>query len=384
MLNRNLVFVSSALVIWGIGEGMFLYFQPLYMQELGADPVLIGTILGGIGLLMTLAYLPAGYLSDHIGRRPMLIAAWLLGTTSTALMALADSLPVFVLGSALYGMTSFVVVPLGSYVTSARGRMTVARALTLISATYNIGAILGPLIGGWIGEMMGLRRTFAFAFVLFVLSTIMILFIQYQPIERRDPTEKGNRITQALTPVFIRYLGVVFVVIFAMYLSQPLSQNFLQNERGLSLSQIGQLISMRSLGIVFFNLVLGHLSVRWGFLLAQGSMLFFNLFIWLGSTLTSYRIGYFFLGSFQTSRSLATAQGRGYLSDSNMGIGYGLIETVAAAGLIIAPPIAGWLYSQNPESIYVVGFVFIIIGMVVTLVITPKQREKVGVSAKEE
>src|SRR5512139_970169 len=122
---------------------MFLYFQPLYMQELGADPVLIGTILGGVGLLMTLAYLPAGYLSDHIGRRPMLITAWILGTLSTGLMALANSLPVFVLVSALYGMTSFVVMPLCSYVTAARGRMSVARALTLISATYNIGAILG-------------------------------------------------------------------------------------------------------------------------------------------------------------------------------------------------------------------------------------------------
>jgi MFS family permease len=372
-LNRNLALVALALVIWGMGEGMFLYFQPLYMQELGADPVLIGTILGGVGLLMTLAYLPAGYLSDHIGRRPMLITAWLMGTISTGLMALADSLPVFVVGSALYGMTSFVVVPLGSYVTAGRGSMTVARALTLISATYNVGAILGPLFGGWIGEMLGLKRTFSIAFLFFILSTLVILFIQSQPIERRGSIEKGSRLGQVLTPVFMRYLAVVFIAIFAMYLSQPLSQNFLQNERGLTLSQIGQLISLRSLGIVAFNLLLGQLSVRWGFLLAQGSMVLFNLFIWLGTSLASYRIGYFFLGSFQTSRSLATAQGRPLLSGANMGVGYGLIETVGASGLILAPPIAGWLYSRNPESIYPAGIVLILVAVVITALFTPKQ-----------
>ncbi|MBP1701028.1 MAG: Major facilitator superfamily transporter [Chloroflexi bacterium] len=372
-MSRNLILVALALVIWGIGEGMFLYFQPLYLQQLGANPVLIGSILGGIGLLMTLVYLPAGYLSDHIGRRPMLIASWLMGTVSTGIMALANSLPIFVIGMALYGMTSFVVVPLGSYVTAARGKMSVARALTLISATYNIGAILGPLIGGWVGEMLGLRRSFSIAFILFIISTLVILFIQSQPVEHRDPDQKGSRLRQILTPVFIRYLGVVFVVIFAMYLSQPLSQNFLQNERGLNLSEIGQVISLRSVGIVVFNLVLGQLAVRRGFLLAQASMLLFNLFIWLGNSMLWYRLGYFFLGSFQTSRSLATAQGRALLTRQNMGVGYGLIETFGAMGLILAPPIAGWLYSNNPESIYTTGLVLIGIAIIVTIIFTPRQ-----------
>jgi hypothetical protein len=107
-------------------------------------------------------------------------------------------------------------------------------------------------------------------------------------------------------------------------------------------------------------------------------MLLFNLFIWLGSSLASYRIGYFFLGSFQTSRSLATAQGRPLLSGANMGVGYGLIETVGASGLILAPPIAGWLYSNNPESIYPVGIVFILIAIVVTALFTPRQLKDTG------
>ncbi len=71
-MSRDLVLIACALMTWGLGEGMFYFFQPLYLQELGADPLKIGSILGLVGLATMLAYLPAGYLSDRIGRRPLI------------------------------------------------------------------------------------------------------------------------------------------------------------------------------------------------------------------------------------------------------------------------------------------------------------------------
>ena len=110
-MNRDLTFVGLALMTWGVGEGLFFFFQPLYLQELGANPVQIGDILSIVSVAMALAHLPAGYLSDRLGRRPMLIAAWVLGTLAAWIMALAHSISFFVIGSALYGLTNFVVVP---------------------------------------------------------------------------------------------------------------------------------------------------------------------------------------------------------------------------------------------------------------------------------
>ena len=52
---RDLLIVASALFLWGIGEGMFSYFQPLYLKEWGADPILIGGILSAMGIWMTVA-----------------------------------------------------------------------------------------------------------------------------------------------------------------------------------------------------------------------------------------------------------------------------------------------------------------------------------------
>src|SRR6202142_2347629 len=107
-MNRSLLFLGAALFTWGIGEAMFLLFQPIYLQQLGADPIQIGAILGGFGAIMTIAHIPAGYLSDRIGPRPLLLAAWVIGIVATLLMALAKNLTLFILGMGVYGFTSFV------------------------------------------------------------------------------------------------------------------------------------------------------------------------------------------------------------------------------------------------------------------------------------
>ena len=91
-MNRNLLFVILALFTWGLGEGLFLYFQPIYLQQLGADPVLIGAILGGMGVAMALAQIPAGILSDRIGSRTMMWISWVIGTVAAIVMVYATGL----------------------------------------------------------------------------------------------------------------------------------------------------------------------------------------------------------------------------------------------------------------------------------------------------
>ena len=186
-MNPTLLWLGGALFTWGIGESMFLLFQPIYMQQLGANPIQIGVILGAFGAVMTFAHIPAGHMSDRIGRRPMLIASWLIGIFATALMALASTLTVFVAGVLLYGLTAFVASPLDSYTTAARGNWSVARAITFVSMTFNAGAVLGPITGGWIGDHYGLRTVYFLATGMFVISTILIQFISAQPRDHHDP-----------------------------------------------------------------------------------------------------------------------------------------------------------------------------------------------------
>lgn len=142
---RDLLLMGLSLFTWGVGEGMFIYFQPLYLQKWGANPVEIGAILSMMGIAMAVAQAPAGYLSDRVGSRPVMWASWVLGTIAAGLMALAGSLPLFVTGLLTYGLTSFVVAPMNSYITSVRGGWSVERALTIVSSMFHLGAVAGPL-----------------------------------------------------------------------------------------------------------------------------------------------------------------------------------------------------------------------------------------------
>lgn len=356
-MNRNLIFIAISLFTWGLGESAFLPFQPLYLQQLGADPIQIGGILGGFGLVAMLAHLPAGYLADRFGRRPIMWAAWIIGAVATWLMALASALPGFVTGMLLYGFTMFVMAPLNSYITTARGSWSVGRAITLISATYNAGAIIGPTLGGAIGERFGYRPIFLFSAVTFILSTLLIFLVERQPVDPPSHSEDGQTIFHNRR--YLVFLGVYFLALFAMILPQSLAPNFLQNERLLNLAQIGQLTSIASIGIVLLSLLLGRLEARTGYLIGMAGVGIFALLLWQGNGMLLYGIAYFVLGGFRPARALATAHIRSLVSAANMGIAFGLAETTGALALVLAPILAGYLYDQQPLSIYMLSVVMV-------------------------
>jgi MFS family permease len=148
-----------------------------------------------------------------------------------------------------------------------------------------------------------------------------------------------------------------------MYLAQPLSSNYLQNQQHLTLEVIGVLGSISSLGIVALNLGLGHLKAHVGFILGQLSVALFTLILWRGTSLPWFCLGYFLVGGYRLSRSLATALTRNLVHQSRMGLAYGITETVGASAIILAPPVAGLLYQINPSLMYVVGFFLILVSI---------------------
>ncbi len=369
-MSPALILLSISLFTWGMGEGMFIYFQPLYLQELGANPLLIGSILGGAGLAMTVAHVPAGYLSDKIGRRPMLRAAWISGLVAAWLMALARTLPLFVAGLLLYGLTSFVIAPLNSYVTAARGQWPVGRALTTVSAMYNFGAVIGPFAGGMLGEELGLRTVYFAAAGIFMLSTALVFFLPAQPKDGYDAESPPPNLFS--NSRYWGFLGLAFLAMFAMYLPQPLTPNFLQNERGLSVAFIGRLGSLAGLGNALISLTLGRLEARVGFAMGQFLVGMFALLIWRGEGMWLYGLGYFLLGGYRAARPLAMAQVRALVHKAQMGLAYGLAETVNSLPGILAPPLAGYLYTLEPSLVYPVSLALIAVALASSVAFAPR------------
>jgi MFS family permease len=370
-MSIDLILLSVSLLTWGIGEGMFLIFQPIYLQQLGANTMTIAVVFGLFGLAMMVAHIPAGHLADRIGQKPLLVAAWAAGVLAALIMALARSLPVFIAGMLLYGFTGFVAAPMNSYITAARGSLSPVRAMTLLSAAYSLGAVLGPISGGWIGERLGLRTVYLVSTGIFTVSTMVLFFLHSQPRAVHDPAAPPESLWKNTR--FIGFMGIIFLAMFVMYLPQPLTPRFLQNERGLSLQSIGLLGSIGSLGNALLALVLGQIAARSGFLLAQVSVAAFSLLLWKGSGLGWFGLGYFLLGGFRSARSLIDAQIRPLIHPAQMGLAYGVAETFSSLAIMLAPLLAGVLYTQDPGRMYWVSAGMIAVMVVVSGIFTPRE-----------
>src|SRR3990172_1930786 len=263
---------------------MFFNFIPIYLENeflLGEQQ--IGFTLGAFGFFMAITHMPSGHIADRFGQRPLLVIAWLLGLSSTLIMGMAARLPFYLIGVLGDALTAFVSSPLSSYVTAARGAWSIGTALSLTSATFNVGMALGPVFGGWIADQYGMRQTYLVAAGAFLISTMFIIFIRGQPIDHQDPAAPPTPLRN--NQRFVSFIMVVAFGIFAMYLAQPLTPNFLESVRGLSFSETGWVFSAGALGNAVLVLLLSRVSPRIGFRLSHGLVALFALCIWQGSGL---------------------------------------------------------------------------------------------------
>ena len=371
-MNRSLFFIAAALLLWGFGEGMFFNFVPIYLdRQFALSEYEIGLVLGAFGVSMAITHIPAGRIADRLGRRPLLILAWMMGLVAAYIMGLALTLPLFLIGLFVYGLTAFVSSPLSSYVTAARGNLPIGTVLSLTTATFALGMALGPVIGGWIGDSYGMRTSFFVAAAIFIPSTIFIFLIERQPLDQDDPEAPPLHLKN--NQRLLVFMGVLALAIFAMYLAQPLTPNFLEGVRGLSLSETGIIFTAGALGNSMMAILLSRVPPRRGFLIAQALVILFSLFIWKGTSLPFYVLGYFLLGGFRAGRPMALAQARELVHDSQMGITYGIMETISSIIFILTPPLAGILFERGPMTVYPLSIGLIAVSIAVSYFFSPRK-----------
>lgn len=369
-LSRDNRLLALALILWGAGEGLFVYIPTLYLKELGASYIEIGWALALAELTAGLSHIPAGYLADRFGRKQILVAGWGVGVVAVVLMYLAPSLWVFVSALMLYRFTGFVIAPINAYVSEARGAQSVQRAITLVSASFWGGTIFSPAIGGWIGATFGLRTVFGIASIFFVISTVALLFLRPQPL---TPPAHGQPRYNALfrNRRFASFLLLIFVTALAIQIGLPFAPNFVEEARGLNVVTVfgldvrvvGLLGSVNSLGIVVLNVLFGQRLPRRGFMLAQ-ILLVVSLALLLSTAGLSMLVVVFALrAGWSLARNMGNAQIRRVVSTAESGLAFGLFETVYGAAIIVGSWLAGRLYAYA----FALPFQVSLIGIMLTL-----------------
>jgi MFS family permease len=377
-IPRDLAVLAVAMFVWGFGEGLFIYFYPPSLQRWSSNPVLIGTVLSMLGVAMALVQVPAGYLSDRFGSLPLIRAASILGVVSAVVMALAQTLPVFLVGLVGYTLTSFISAPINSYITSMRGSWSLQRAVTFIGGSFQMGGILGPILGGWIAQTAGLAMIFRYSAGLFLLSTLIVYLVRRPVAQAQEAQETVAPLLSPLAnPRFIGLLVVIFLTIFAISMPQQLTSIYLQQVHHLSIQQIGTTGTIAGMGTAIVMFVLGSLRAPTGMIAGQLLAGLFSLFMWRGQSLGVFYTGYLFLGGYRLYRAMSVAAARPLVKAADVGLAYGLVETGNALGVILAPLAAGLLYNYRPEAVYIAGLLALVVTISLTTLLVPKRGEAV-------
>lgn len=211
-------------------------------------------MLSMIGVTMAVVQVPAGYLSDHFGSRPLIRAALILGVISAVIMAAARTSSIFIVGLIAYGVTSFIGAPFNNYITSMRGNWSVQRAVTFVS---------GSMPGGWIGQRSGLSSVFQYSAELFLVSTL-VTFLARQPEERQAQETAVPIVSPLGNPRFMGLLVIIFFTIFGLSMPQQLTSIYLQEMHHLSFQQIGTTGTLAGVGTAAIMFALGSLRASTG------------------------------------------------------------------------------------------------------------------------
>ena len=173
-----LVFIFLTMLIDTIGLGVIIPVSPGLIASLTHEPVSGAARWGGwlffaYALMQFICAPISGNLSDRFGRRPLLILSLAMLAVDYAITGFAPSIAWLFVGRTLSGMAGASFTTVNAYIADITPPAERAARFGLVGAAFGLGFILGPALGGFVGEHFGLRAPF---FVAAGLSAANALF----------------------------------------------------------------------------------------------------------------------------------------------------------------------------------------------------------------
>jgi DHA1 family tetracycline resistance protein-like MFS transporter len=146
--RRQLALLFIFVFIDLLGFSLILPLLPFYAETFDASPTVVGLLLGANALAQLIGAPIVGRLSDQYGRRPLLIVSIGGTVVSFLLLGWANSLWMLFVSRILDGLLGGNISLAQAYITDVTDEQNRARGLGLIGASFGLGFIIGPIIGG--------------------------------------------------------------------------------------------------------------------------------------------------------------------------------------------------------------------------------------------
>jgi DHA1 family tetracycline resistance protein-like MFS transporter len=320
-------------------------------------------VIGSLWALMQFVCAPIiGSLSDRFGRRPVILVSTAGLALDWVAMALAPNLWWLVAGRIVGGVTSASATALFAYMADVTAPEHRARGFGLIGAAISAGFVLGPALGGALGEVAP-RLPFwvaagcsaaAFLYGLVVLPESL-------PPARRTPFawRAAHPLAAlrmlAMRPSLRSLAASVFLLTFSHRVFMTVFVLFAGHQHGLTMLQVGGLLAFSSvLDLIMQGLLVGPVAARLGdrravvLGLAGGALSFLAMSLapgplWFVAAMIPSCLMGLAEPTLKSLMSRAVAEGeQGQLQ--------GAMQSLASVAGIAGPVFFGWVYALSAET----------------------------------
>src|SRR5579872_1106139 len=191
--NAAVAFILVTVIIDMLAFGMIIPVLPMLVQDfVGGSAARAAEIYGVFGTawaLMQFIFSPVqGSLSDHFGRRSVILISCTGLGLDFILMALAPNLWWLLVGRVISGITAASFSTAGAYISDITPPERRAQAFGIIGASFGVGFVAGPALGGVLGDISP-RLPFWAAAAMSLANVCWGLFAlpESLPLDKREP-----------------------------------------------------------------------------------------------------------------------------------------------------------------------------------------------------
>jgi MFS transporter, DHA1 family, solute carrier family 18 (vesicular amine transporter), member 1/2 len=345
---------------------------PDYATRFNASPTIIGLLFASFGLTLLVLSIPMGALSDRFGRKgPMMFGLALLAGATLA-FAYATSLPMLFVARLLQGAADGMTWIVGfALIADLYGPEERGRAMGLAMAGSSLGIIIGPVLGGWLYEIGGIRLPFLFVAALAVADLIVFALVA--------PRTHGSGTSAPMRQVLMhRPIAICALVVIAgggtIAMLEPVIPLVFRTRLGLGPGAIGTLFGIAAVASTAMHPIYGRLSDRFGGrrLMMMG-LVGSALLLPLVSLATDFRTAAFAMVPMWMVFSMIVTPSLAYMAEAasaagfeSYGVVYGVYNMAWALGLMVSPALGGFLLERIGFEALTVGWglFLLIIGLI--------------------
>ncbi|MBI2028347.1 MAG: MFS transporter [Candidatus Levybacteria bacterium] len=254
MLDRKLFILLLVVFIDLLGFGIVIPILPLLVERVGGNVFLVGVIIALFSLFQFLFSPILGRLSDKYGRKPVLIVSSFINAISYSLIFFSQALLIIFIARIVAGIGSASLSVAQAYIADSSTKHERTKRMGFLGASFSLGFIIGPLLGGVVSEKFGIGAPFLIPAILSLINTFLIFIILPESnklLQKDIKIELFNyKVTrEVLRPKNMSFLLILFFFInFVLALIIGVFPIFSQMRFGWTESQNGYYFGLIGLG----------------------------------------------------------------------------------------------------------------------------------------